>query len=154
MSVYEKIIDLLKTHSIDYKVFRHEPVRTSEEAARIRGTDIKHGAKSLVFLADGKPILLVLGGNKRVDLKKVKQALNIKDLAMASAEKVLELTTVEVGGVPPLGTVIGLPTYLDQAFTKNRMMDFNAGDKSITIEMKTADYLTIVEPTLMTLSQI
>lgn len=146
MSVYQKIIDLLDRNKIQYKTYEHEPVRTSEEAAKVRGTDISLGAKALICYGDGKPLLLVLGGDKRADLKKVKQQLGIRDLRMATAEEVLDLTTVEVGGVPPFGNVLGLPTYLDRAFQSNTLMEFNAGDRTKSVEMTVKDYIAIVHP--------
>jgi hypothetical protein len=45
MSVFEKILALLEKHNIPYKLTEHEPVRTSQEAARIRGAALKTGAK-------------------------------------------------------------------------------------------------------------
>lgn len=152
-TVYERIIGLLNQNNISYKTFEHESVRTSEEAAKVRGVDISRGAKSLVFLADGKPLLFVLGGDKRLDVRKVKDTLGIKDLRMATHKQVLELTGVEVGGVPPVGNVVGLPTYIDTLFVEqNEIMDFNAGDRRRSIEMKVKDYLRFVNPEIIELS--
>jgi hypothetical protein len=46
-SVYDRVESLLKQHGIAFQVLRHEPVYTSEEAARMRGTPLASGAKQL-----------------------------------------------------------------------------------------------------------
>lgn len=151
-SVYQKIIGLLNQHTISYQIFEHTPVITSQEAMAVRGTNIEEGAKSLIFMADGKPILLVLAGNKKVDTKKVKVQLHIKDLRMATHQEVFDLTTCEVGGVPPIGVVMNLPTYLDEGFLGNTKMDFNAGDRAKSIEMQVSDFVEIVNPMVFAFS--
>lgn len=152
MTVYQKIISLLDQHNIEYKTFEHPPVTTSEDAARVRGTDLTKGAKALVLLGDKTPVLCVLSGNRRVDFKKVKQALGVKDLRMATHEEVKTLTNCEVGGVPPIGPTVGLPTYLDESFTANETMDFNAGERERSIEMLVKDFVQVVEPQICDIS--
>ncbi len=148
MSVHDKIIELLKRNNIQYNYFEHEPVRTSKEAAALRGTDLSHGAKSLIFLADDKPVLLVLAGDKKVDLSKTRAVLACQNLQLADPGYVLKLTTVEVGGIPPFGNAMNLPTYLDKSFSKQDTMDFNVGDKTVSIEMAVDDYIKIANPAI------
>jgi len=152
-TVFQKIIALLDGQHIQYQLFEHEPVRTSEEAARMRGSNIKQGAKSLIFKADKRSVLLVVGGEKRVSSKKARAVLDCKDLVLATPEEVFMMTGVEVGGVPPLGTVMGLPTYLDQSFfVDNQHMEFNAGDKTKSIAMRVEDYVRIIKPVIVDIS--
>jgi hypothetical protein len=47
MTVFEKIINLLESKHVAYKLTEHAPVRTSEEAARIRGVALKTGAHEI-----------------------------------------------------------------------------------------------------------
>lgn len=144
--IYESIIRLLKKNNIIYQLFEHEPVYTSAEAARIRQTKETQGAKALLFLADKKPILLVLPGNKKVDTKTFKKTFNIKDLSFAKPEQVLELTGLEVGAVPPFGNVMNLPTYIDKSLLNEDEIVFNAGAHTKSIKMKTADFLKLCKP--------
>lgn len=48
LNVFEKILALLEQHHVPYKLTEHESVRTSEEAARLRGVDLKTGAKAMI----------------------------------------------------------------------------------------------------------
>lgn len=150
MTLYERIINLLKVNSIDYKEIRHEPVRTSKEAAEIRGCTEEEGAKSLVFIADNGYVNVILQGNKLVDKEKLKRILTVSKFKMASSEEVLKIAGCEVGGVPPFGNLFDkpIPIYVDEGFLKNEFMEFNAGDRSISIRMKVNDWVKIAKPAI------
>ncbi len=180
--LYNRIIETLTQNNIPFTEHRHEPVRTSEEAAKVRGSDINEGAKALIFWAfkvDGSksPIQLVLQGSKRVDKEKfLKQNPEFIKIKMVSAEEVLAIAGVEPGGVPPFATLFSYkddPRLQDHPYTISRVdpregrfspeagsvavyadcgllklenIEFNAGDKSISIRMKTKDWAKIVNP--------
>jgi Ala-tRNA(Pro) deacylase len=151
MNLYNRIINLLTNNNIAYLEIKHAPVRTSKEAAEVRGCSEEEGAKSLVFIADDSHINLVLEGNKLVDKEKIKQALNLKKFKMASSEDVLKIVGCEVGGVPPFGNIFNKPikVYLSEGFLKNKDMEFNAGDRTISIRMETQDFIKIVNPIIL-----
>ena len=145
--VFEKIIKLLQDNKINYQLFEHEPVYTSEEAAKVRGTKIEQGAKALVMIADKKPIMLVTSAAKKVDTKKFKEAFGVGDLRMATAEEVKDLTGVEIGAVPPFAHLFELPLYVDQSLGKNEKIVFNAGLHTKSIKMSYQDYRQLTKPT-------
>lgn len=146
--VFEKIIKLFQDNQIDYQLLEHEPVYTSEQAAKIRGSSLKQGAKALVFYADKNPVMIVVPGDKKVDIKKFKTANRIKDLRMAAPEEVMELTGVKIGAVHPLGVIHNLLTYVDKSLGRNEEIIFNAGLHTKSIKMKYKDYYLLVKPIL------
>lgn len=148
MIVFEKIKKLLDDNGVQYKLTIHEPVRTSEEAARIRGTDITTGAKAMLVKTGEIYSLFVLPAAKKIDWKKVKHILEVKEVRFATEEEVEQITTVKVGGVPPFGNVLGLPTYYDESITKLEDVNFNAGLKTHSINMKAKDLVKLVVPML------
>jgi len=83
MRPYDKITELLRAHHINYQELDHEPVYTSQEAARIRGLSLDEGAKSLLLKTKHKFVLVVLAGSKKLDSKKLKNILSVKDLRFA-----------------------------------------------------------------------
>lgn len=146
--VFEKVVKLLQDNQIDYQLLEHEPVYTSEQAAKIRGSSLKQGAKALVFYADKKPIMIVVSGDKKIDIKKFKTTHYVKDLRMATPEEVEELTGTKIGAVHPLGVIHGLPTYVDKGLGRNEEIIFNAGLHTKSIKMKYRDYYSLVKPKL------
>lgn len=144
-SVFETIEALLTDYHIEYHVYDHKPVFTSEEAAAVRNTDIHQGAKALVMYADKNPVMVVVPADLKADFKKLKTAAKIKDLRMATKEEVKELTNVEVGAVPPFGHIFNIPLYVDELLFENQTIIFNAGLHTKSIEMTSEDFKKIAQ---------
>jgi Ala-tRNA(Pro) deacylase len=148
-SAYPKIIKLLLNNKTSYKLLKHQPVYTSEQAAKVRGSSLKAGAKALIFLADNKPIMIVVPGNKKVNVRKFKDAYKIKNLAMATPDEVEKITEgVKIGAVHPFGNLHNLPVYVDQSLGRNKEIVFNAGVHDRSIKMEYRDYYRLVKPKL------
>jgi len=151
--VVEKITNLLTEHHVPFRTFEHAPVRTSEEAAALRPDFTMHqGAKALIVKAKGSDnvpffVMLVFPADLKFDSKKVKMAINAKSVSFAAEDEVERLTGgVKIGGVPPFGNLFDLSVYADESLFENDEIVFNAGDRSFSIAMKSADYRNIVIP--------
>ncbi|MDO8611004.1 MAG: YbaK/EbsC family protein, partial [bacterium] len=145
-SVFDTIKNLLQDHKIIFEEFNHKPVFTSEEAAQVRSTELKLGAKAMILYADNKPLMIVLPSDKKIDLKLFKTTYQIKDLRMATREEVKQVTLVEVGAVPPFGNIFHIPLYVDESIKENEKIVFNAGSHSKSIMMKSLDFIQVSEP--------
>ena len=77
MTVLDKILKLLDEENIVYEKVEHEPVYTSEDAAKIRDTGLSMGAKALILFADNTPILVVVPGDKKLDFNLFKKLKKI-----------------------------------------------------------------------------
>lgn len=84
-----------------------EGTRTAEEAARAVGVSVGQIVKSLVFLANGEPIVCLVSGSNRVDTARLAAAIGAATIAR-------EATGYTVGGVPPFGYAQPLPVYCDR----------------------------------------
>lgn len=151
--VVQKIKELLEKNNIWFETFEHEPVRTSEEAAKVRpGYSLKQGAKAIIVRIKKRGgekyfTMLVVPGDRRFDTDKVKSLLDAKDIRFATEEEVEEITGgVEVGGVPPFGNLFSLKVVADPTLFENEKIVFNAGDKRFSVAMKSVDYDKIVDP--------
>ena len=78
-----------------------ESTHTSELAAQAVGVEVAQIAKTLVFLADGNPVLVVACGGRKIDTKKLGKFLGAKKVRFADANSVLLATGFEPGGVCP-----------------------------------------------------
>lgn len=91
-----------------------EGTRTAEDAARAIGVGVGQIVKSLVFLADTRPIVCLVSGSNRVDTARLGSAIGAEHIARAPAEVVREATGYAVGGVPPFGHATEIPIYCDR----------------------------------------
>ncbi|RFU88676.1 YbaK/EbsC family protein [Streptomyces triticagri] len=80
-----------------------EATRTAAEAAAAIGCELSEIVKSLIFAADGVPVLVLMDGSSRVDLERVRHELGAEKVTRAKADLVRETTGYAIGGVPPFG---------------------------------------------------
>lgn len=146
MSTFPKLKQFLDENGVSYEYKEHEEVRTSEEAARARGEDIKIGAKAMILKCDKKFIMLVLSAAKKIDSKKVKALLGCDSLRFATPEEVAQLTGCLPGGVPPFGGIFGLELLVDKSVTENEHMAFNAGERTKSLKILTHSYIMLLKP--------
>jgi prolyl-tRNA editing enzyme YbaK/EbsC (Cys-tRNA(Pro) deacylase) len=109
----EKVNTRAKELGLDVNVTTLDrPTRTVQEAATAVGCQPAEIAKSLVFVADGDPVLVIASGAHRVDLDKVADILDVAEIRQASPDEVRTATGFSVGGVAPFGH--DLPVVLDE----------------------------------------
>jgi Ala-tRNA(Pro) deacylase len=152
-SVFDRLHRILTDSGIAFKVERHEPVFTSEQAAAVRGVPLASGAKALIIKAGERFVLLVLPADRKLDSRQARTLLGVKGLRFATREEVQNLTTLEPGSIPPFGSLFGLPTYCDPALAANATINFNAGDHSISVQMTYTDFVALEKPTLATFTE-
>ncbi|MCX4591412.1 YbaK/EbsC family protein [Streptomyces sp. NBC_01549] len=80
-----------------------DATRTAAEAAAAIGCELSQICKSLIFAADGVPVLVLMDGASRVDVELVRQELGVEKVTRAKTEVVRETTGYAIGGVPPFG---------------------------------------------------
>lgn len=108
-SVFDRVANLLREQGIAFQVLRHEPVYTSEEAARIRGTPLASGAKALICKGDDRFVMFVVPADRKLDSHAVRRAKGWRKLRFASREEVLELTGLTPGSIPPFAAYSACP---------------------------------------------
>jgi len=101
------IYSFLDQNGITYERFDHPAVFTCEEAARLK-VDIPGGSTKNLFLRDKKGksnILVVVGHEKKVDLKELASLLNVDKISFASPERLKKYLGVDPGAVTLLGLI-------------------------------------------------
>lgn len=91
-----------------------ESTRTAQEAASALGVPVGAIVKSLVFTADGEPVLVLASGDHQVDTTRVAAALGAAQLRRADADTVRAATGYPIGGVAPIAHPSPLRTVVDR----------------------------------------
>jgi Ala-tRNA(Pro) deacylase len=152
-TVFERLENHLREHDVPFDVTRHQPVYTSEEAARVRGTSLASGAKALICKVEDRFVMFVLPADRRLANKAIRRQLGARKLRFASRDEVLELTGLTPGSIPPFGSLFELPTWCDDGLAAQNEINFNAGDHTISISMAYSDYVAIERPTIAPVSE-
>jgi prolyl-tRNA editing enzyme YbaK/EbsC (Cys-tRNA(Pro) deacylase) len=87
--------------------------RTAKDAAAALGCAVGAIANSLVFVADGSPILVLSSGGHRVDTQFISALIGVTEIRPATPDEVRRATGQTIGGVAPVGHPSRLPTYID-----------------------------------------
>jgi prolyl-tRNA editing enzyme YbaK/EbsC (Cys-tRNA(Pro) deacylase) len=110
----QRVADTLAQLGIQVEITEFaESTRTAEEAAAAVNCTVGQIVKSLVFLAEGKPVLTLVSGANRVDIEKL-AAVAGGPITRAQADNVREATGFSIGGIPPVGHATPLPTFFDR----------------------------------------
>lgn len=104
-----------------------DSARTAPEAAAAIGCPVAAIANSLVFLADGDPVLVMTSGGHRASLDALARSLGAGEVVMAPASVVRSATGQAIGGVAPAGHPAPLRTYIDEALEEHDVIWAAAG---------------------------
>ena len=109
----EKVVESGRSLGLKVDVrYMEASTATAQEAATALGCQQGQIAKSLVFVADGDPVVCVASGAHRVDVDLLAETLDVAEIRQASPDEVRAATGYCVGGVPPFGH--DLPVVLDE----------------------------------------
>lgn len=154
-----RLLELLEKEGVEYKLYEHSPVYTSEQAAKVRGAELKTGVKAMVLKKKPRESNISLGSeyfladiaaDRRLDFKKLEKVLDspVKKLEFATKEEVISVTGCEAGSVHPIGRLFGLDTYLDESVLENEFVNFNIGLLTKSVRIKKDDLVRILAPTV------
>jgi prolyl-tRNA editing enzyme YbaK/EbsC (Cys-tRNA(Pro) deacylase) len=90
-----------------------DAARTAQQAAEALGVEVGQIANSLVFDADGEPLLVLASGAARVDTALLAAVVGVSSVRRATPDFVREQTGFVIGGVAPVGHVRDLTTLVD-----------------------------------------
>ncbi|SDF07409.1 YbaK/EbsC family protein [Sporolituus thermophilus] len=111
----ERVKKFLEPYSDLEVILFDSSTHTAEMAAQTLGVTVGQIAKTLVFIAEGNPLLVVTCGDKKVNTKLLAKAIGVKKVKFADSAIVEEFTGFPPGGVSPVGLLKVLPVYLDQS---------------------------------------
>ena len=113
MNAIDRFIGEAEASGLDIEVQRYpDGTRTAADAAAAVGCKIDQIVKSLVFMADVRPILILCSGARRVDDEKLAEYIGT-EIRIAGASEVRAATGYAIGGTPPLGPPVPLKTVVD-----------------------------------------
>ena len=115
----KRVEKFLKDYDYKLKIMAlNTSARTAQEASNSLNCDVGAIVKSLLFKSDQKYMLCLVSGDRKASLKKLKQNLNIKDIEMAKADNVKEITGFTIGGVSPVGHLKKIEILIDDNLKK------------------------------------
>jgi Cys-tRNA(Pro) deacylase len=149
-----RVADALAAAGIEASITElSQSTRTAEEAAAAIGTSVPRIVKSLVFLADGEPVLALVSGSNRVDTGRLGGALGTR-IERADAARVREATGFAIGGVAPVGHATPLDVVVDRDLLQYDVVWAAAGTPNAVFPIAPADLARITDGRVVDLKEL
>ncbi|WP_026178201.1 YbaK/EbsC family protein [Streptomyces hokutonensis] len=126
-----------------------DATRTAAEAAAAIGCELSEICKSLIFAADGVPVLVLMDGASRVDVERVREELGVEKVTRAKAEVVRETTGYAIGGVPPFGHRTKTRVLADRSLLAHDVVWAAAGNPHAVFPMEPKELVAYAGATLV-----
>ena len=124
----KRVNNLLKEFEPEQNVIiLDSSARTANEAATSLGCEVGAIVKSLLFKTKNTFVLCLVAGDKKASLNKIKKILNIKDVSMATANEVKNITGFTIGGVSPVGHLNKVNIFIDNSLKRFNTLFAAAG---------------------------
>ena len=147
----ERVLTAVRELGLEVQMKKFEsPTRTVTEAAEAVGCQAAQIAKSIVFVADGDPVVVVASGAHKIDPDALCQALDCAEARPASPEEVRAATGFSPGGVPPFSH--GLPVVMDQALLDEGRVWAAGGDGNTVFEVDAQKLADCIDATIAPLA--
>lgn len=145
-----RVRELLHSHGVGYEHHLHERAITAQDVAAAEHATGWDVAKSVVLAVDGDLVMVVLAAPAEVDLLKAREIFDGDDVRLASEEEfACRFPDCEVGAEPPFGKLYGMPVFIDQSLSGRERMICRAGTHTESLEIAVADYIALVDPTVV-----
>jgi Cys-tRNA(Pro)/Cys-tRNA(Cys) deacylase len=133
-----RALDLL---GIPYRLFEHtHPPESFEEAAQQRGQAPGQIVRSIVFrLAEGQFVMVLMAGPGQISWKRVRAALGVSRISMASEAEVLEATGFVRGAVTPLGLPNPMRVLADASVFQPEQISLGSGVRGVAVILRPVD---------------
>ncbi|MEM0120981.1 MAG: YbaK/EbsC family protein [Thermoprotei archaeon] len=145
MNGTERVRNYIQMRSIQAEIrILESSTRSSQLAAKALGCSVAEIAKSIVFVDEQNTLVVVLSGDKKVDLQKLCGTLGL-NLRLATPEEVFSRTGYMVGGVPPFPHRSGVRVVVDSSVLRFPIVWAAAGDNNSLMQISTAELVRASE---------
>ena len=150
----KKVQKILTDFDPDKKVIVLDTsARTALEAASSLGCEIGAIVKSLLFKTENFFILCLVAGDKKASINKIKKTLNIKDVSMASADDVKNITGYTIGGVSPIGHLNKIDIFIDNSLERFTSLFAAAGHPNCVFKINFTDLQKITNGSIKEITE-
>jgi Cys-tRNA(Pro) deacylase len=132
-----------------------ETTRTAPDAANAIGCQVAQIVKSLIFIANGEPVVALVSGANRLDERKLAalRGISRKKVKRPDADTAKTITGFSIGGVPPFGHASALPVYVDEDLTRFDVVWAAAGTPFAVFAVTPDDLVQASQGTLVDLKK-
>lgn len=145
-----RLKNFLDDNRVKYMTVTHSPAYAAREVAASAHIPAKELAKTVILKVDGRMTMAVLPATHRVDVIKLRDALGVKSVEIATENEFEDIFPgCSVGAMPPFGNLYDLNVIVSERLTEDKEIAFNAGNHTELIKLDYADFERLVHPTVL-----
>jgi Ala-tRNA(Pro) deacylase len=125
------VTDYLVQRGLAFESIPHARAFTSIEEARALGIDADEVVKTIALSTASGHVLAVIPASRRLDMRMVRRAVGDNQARLATEDELqLGFAACELGALPPLGSLLHAPTYVDPEIMQHDMVVFATGSQT------------------------
>jgi Cys-tRNA(Pro)/Cys-tRNA(Cys) deacylase len=148
MSQTTRATQFLKQQKVDFalRTYDYDPEadRIGMAAAEALGVEPARVLKTLMAVADGKPVCVIVPSDCEVSMKKLAAAVGAKAAAMMKPADAERLTGYHVGGISPFGQKKRVPAVIEAAALAQPRVFLNGGQRGLQVEMAPGEIVRVL----------
>ncbi|HCG98677.1 MAG: hypothetical protein A2074_00470 [Candidatus Aquicultor primus] len=117
--------------------------RTAALAADSLGLDRSEVGKTLIIDVDGKPLVAIIPGDRRIDIRKLRALTGAGKVRMVEPDDVVNLTGYVLGGTPPIAHANEMPIFLDHRLLGIPVLYTSGGQINTILKIKPIDLIEV-----------
>ena len=154
MDGLQKVVLYLGERGIDVKTLvSDQGTHDSISASKVFGIQLSQVAKSMVFEAGGKAILVLISGDRNIDTSKLRKIVGVRKIRLAKPDFVLASTGFPVGAVSPVAHSNPVKIYADRSLFRNDVIYPAAGTTNSLFEIELEKLLKIINADIIDVGQ-
>lgn len=139
MSIVTEYLDAL---GVGYELLEHGRSFTGADEARALGMDPDEVVKTIILDADGGHILAVVPASRRLDVRRLTEAIGKSHVALATEREIArDFPGFEPGALPPLPGLLETDAFVDSHVRDRNTVVFAAGRQTESLRVKAGDLL-------------
>jgi prolyl-tRNA editing enzyme YbaK/EbsC (Cys-tRNA(Pro) deacylase) len=144
--------EYITTHGLSASLITVDsPTRTVEETCKVLKCKIEEIVKSIIVVdSSDNYYLVILQGNRKIKTSKLKKLLFVRDIKLASPNRVKKQTGYYVGDVPPIG--VELPTILDELVLNQHRVYGGGGEEGKNLSISVEELIESTHPIIADIS--
>lgn len=132
--------NFLQDRDVPHEIFLVDNVtKTAKRAAALLRLPASEVAKSVLFMAEKNPVLTVVPGDRKVDLRKLRHTLKAGKIHLAPARRLRDLTGYLVGATPPLAHRTEITIVIDERLMEHEVVYTAGGQHNAMLKIRPRD---------------
>lgn len=148
------VTDHLTKRGLAFEVLSHDEAFTSVDEARALGVQADEVLKTVCLDTASGHALAIIPASRRLHMKLFRKAVGDPHVSLATEDELEhDFPEFELGALPPLGSLLQVPTYVDTEVMSHDRVVFAAGKQNESVKIRTEDLLRSEEVTVLPLTR-